>query len=346
MKRTSTTHTLGFSLIELLVAMVLGLFLMTGVISAFISAKQSYAQQDALGQMQENARFALEMLARDTRMAGFGGCSSDISIANTLDSGYSGSATSFSDGLIGYLGDASNSTFPTSFKASSAINTDAIIIHTVDSDNSLIVDSHTPTSPDIEFTTSNSTLKQGDIVVLVDSNCSNMAIYANTGPTNNNNDKDYSSHSTGNISGESYKNCTIELKGDFTCTDTTGALSLAYTPGSSAYKMESFAYFIGPPTANSASGIPSLYKKDVSGTSTANAEAAKEVVEGVTDLEIFYGLKSGNNIQYLKANGISSSEWINVQSVRYKVTIQSLSLVSGSAVSNTFITTVKLRNRG
>lgn len=347
MKRIITTKQVGFTLIELLVAMTLGLFLMTGVISAFLSAKQSYAQQDALGQMQENARFSLEMLARETRMAGFGGCSGDISVANTLDSGYTGSATSFSDGLIGYLGDTTNSTFPTSFKASSAVGTDAIIIHTVDSDNSLVVDdSHQPNSANIPFTTSNSTLQIGDIVVLVDSTCSNMAIYANTGPSNTSNNAQKSIHNTGNISGETYKNCDNALKGNFTCSDTSGALELAYTAGSFAYKIESFAYFIGAPTANATSGIPSLYRKDVSGTSTANAASAEEVVEGVTDLEIFYGLKSGNNVQYLKANGISAADWINVQSVRYNVTVQSLTSVSGSPVSKTFTTTVKLRNRG
>ena len=347
MKRPLTIKPLGFTLIELLIAMTLGLFLMTGVISAFLSAKQSYAQQDALGQMQENARFALEMLARETRMAGFGGCSGDISVANTLDSGYTGSASLFSDGLTGYLGDATNSTFPTSFKASSAVGTDAIIIHAVDSENSLVVDdSHNPSSANIPFTTSTSTLQTGDIVLLVDANCSNMAIYANTGPTNNSNNAQKSVHNTGNISTETYKNCVGALKGNFTCSDTSGALELAYTAGSSVYKIESFAYFIGAPTANSTSGIPSLYRKDVSGTSTANAAAAEEVVEGVTDLEIFYGLKSGNNVQYLKANGVTADNWKNIQSVRYKVTVQSLTSVSGSPVSKTFTTTVKLRNRG
>lgn len=328
----------GFTLLELLVAMTLGVFMITGVMSVFLSSTQVYAQQDALGQMQENARFTLEMLARDTRMAGFGGCPNAISVANTLDSSYSGAATSFSTGLTGYLGDASNSTFPASFKNASSPDTDAIIIHTVSNHNALIVNSHNPSSATIHFTTSNSTLKTGDIVVMVDVNCTNMAIFAITGPTNNSNNANHSNHNTGNISGESYKNCTAALKGNFTCTDTATALQLAYTKGSSVYKIDSFAYYIGPSSADAT--ILSLYKQGVSEASTA-----EEVVEGVTDLEMFYGLKISNQVQYLKADGISAANWINVQSVRYKITVRSLSLVNGTPVSKTFTTTVKLRNR-
>lgn len=335
-----TTQTGGFTLVELLIAMTLGVFMMAGVLSVFISSKQSYAQQDALGQMQENARFALEMLARETRMAGFGGCSSSINVANTLSAGYVGEATSFSNGLNGYLGDSTNSTFPASFKSVSEPNTDAIIIHTVNNDGALIVDSHNPNSAIIRFTTSNSTLKKGDIVVMVDANCSNMAIFANTGPTNSSNNANHSNHNDGNISGFSYENCVKKkLKGNFTCADTSAGLELSYTAGSSVYKMDSFAYYIG--TSSADSSILSLYRQDVSGTS-----GASEVVEGVSDLEMFYGLKVGSNVQYLKADGISATNWINVQSVRYNVTVRSLSLINGVPVSKTFSTTVKLRNRG
>jgi type IV pilus assembly protein PilW len=331
-------YTSGFTLVELLIAMTLGVFMMAGVLAVFISSKQSYAQQDALGQMQENARFALEMLSRETRMAGFGGCSNEISVANTL-TGTIGEVATFSRGLTGYLGSDTNSTFPAAFQGASEPNTDAIVIHTVDNDSALIVSGHNPSSANIPFNTSDSTLKTGDIVVMVDNNCSNMAIFANTGPTNNSNNAGESVHNTGNITGFSYQNCDNRLKGSFTCTDTSSALTLAYSNGSSVYKMDSFAYYIG--TSSADSSILSLYREDLSGST-----GAREMVEGITDLEMYYGLKTGNNVQYFKADGISAANWVNVQSVRYNVTVRSLSSVNGNPVSQNFSTTVKLRNRG
>ena len=62
---------LGLSLIELMVAMALGLLLMTGVIQVFLSSRQTYAANEAMGRLQENGRFALEFVARSARLAGY-----------------------------------------------------------------------------------------------------------------------------------------------------------------------------------------------------------------------------------------------------------------------------------
>lgn len=64
----------GFSLIELLIALVLGLMLTIGMISVFSGNQRSSQVNAAIANMQENARFAVDMIARDVRMAGFQGC--------------------------------------------------------------------------------------------------------------------------------------------------------------------------------------------------------------------------------------------------------------------------------
>ena len=151
----------GLSLIELMIAMVLGLLLMSGVISIFLSAKQGYVNQDATSQLQENARFALEMMTREIRMVGYGGCSDAVSVANTLEN-YTGLADDYSLGLRGYEGDATNSTFPAAFKTASLPDTDAIIVHTVNSNSELSVTGHQPSSAKISLSTAHS-LKEGDI---------------------------------------------------------------------------------------------------------------------------------------------------------------------------------------
>ncbi|OUD14180.1 PilW family protein [Thioflexithrix psekupsensis] len=65
----------GFSLIEIMIALVISLILMAGVLTIMSSSKRTYLLQDELGQLQENARFALDDIAFNVRMAGFYGCS-------------------------------------------------------------------------------------------------------------------------------------------------------------------------------------------------------------------------------------------------------------------------------
>src|SRR5690606_30860013 len=64
----------GISLVELLIAMALGLMLSLGVIQVFDSHRVSYRTQEALSQVQESARVAMAVLSRDIRLAGFWGC--------------------------------------------------------------------------------------------------------------------------------------------------------------------------------------------------------------------------------------------------------------------------------
>lgn len=64
----------GFGLIELMIAMTLGLILSVTVIQVFIGARQTFDVQQRQSIMQEDARFALNRLASDIRMAGGFGC--------------------------------------------------------------------------------------------------------------------------------------------------------------------------------------------------------------------------------------------------------------------------------
>lgn len=64
----------GLTLIELMVAIVIGLILTAGVIQIFLGSHQTYRFQEELSRIQENGRFALETLARDVRNADFRGC--------------------------------------------------------------------------------------------------------------------------------------------------------------------------------------------------------------------------------------------------------------------------------
>lgn len=64
----------GFSLIELLISMVLGLLLMGGMFTVFAGNQRSAALNVELANMQESMRFALSAISDDVRMAGYQGC--------------------------------------------------------------------------------------------------------------------------------------------------------------------------------------------------------------------------------------------------------------------------------
>lgn len=61
----------GVTLVEMMISVVLGLLLMAGVITFFISTKQGHRLQSGMGMMQENGRAALHILFRDILMAGY-----------------------------------------------------------------------------------------------------------------------------------------------------------------------------------------------------------------------------------------------------------------------------------
>jgi type IV pilus assembly protein PilW len=64
----------GLSLIELMIAITLGLVLMTGVVQVFLSSKTVFSTQQAMSRIQESGRLAIDFMARDIRMAAYYGC--------------------------------------------------------------------------------------------------------------------------------------------------------------------------------------------------------------------------------------------------------------------------------
>jgi type IV pilus assembly protein PilW len=61
----------GFTLIELLVSMFIGLLVIAGTTQIFIGTKQTYRVQQAASRLQENGRFALDMLRMFAQMTGY-----------------------------------------------------------------------------------------------------------------------------------------------------------------------------------------------------------------------------------------------------------------------------------
>jgi len=61
----------GFSLIELLVSMLIGLFLLTGMATSFLSSKKASIDRDQLSILEDNGRLALEVIGKTVEHAGY-----------------------------------------------------------------------------------------------------------------------------------------------------------------------------------------------------------------------------------------------------------------------------------
>lgn len=86
---------LGFSLIELMVAMALGIVLLLGVVNVFSSVRETSRLGENMSRLQENGRFGLDYMVKEIQQAGYLGPPGNELVlnaitptgANTLDGG-------------------------------------------------------------------------------------------------------------------------------------------------------------------------------------------------------------------------------------------------------------------
>jgi type IV pilus assembly protein PilW len=74
-------HQGGFTLVELMVAITLGLFLMIGLISLIVSSVSTRSELDKSSRQIENGRYALQLLGEDVQVAGYVGSTASTSFA-------------------------------------------------------------------------------------------------------------------------------------------------------------------------------------------------------------------------------------------------------------------------
>lgn len=86
MKRISNQN--GLSLIELLVAMVIGLSIMAGVVQLVMTNNENYKISTSVAAVQENGQFGMNYLVNEIRMAGYSGNEALNSVDNANQENY------------------------------------------------------------------------------------------------------------------------------------------------------------------------------------------------------------------------------------------------------------------
>lgn len=349
----------GLTLIEMMIALTLGMILMAGVGYAYLGSRQTYRLQDGLSRMQEGARHAFETVAFDVRMAGFAGCKASTSV-NVLNSSSGWYADLFGKPLTGY--EEGVSTFPSDI---SALRGDGLAILRADNSREYIVASHNPSSAQFDLTAV-SDLQKGEILTVTD--CSHAAVFQMSGPDATGTANVV--HNTGAVilPGNCSKYLGLPLAPSVACADNT---SYTFGPNSRVMRMSGNLYYI----RTSAADEPALYRQRLTQSGGNAATIAEELVEGVEDMQITYGVDTtataDNAVdQYVTADQVTviapgandAEKWQRVLSVKVSLLMRSIennittapqsytfngatTIPADRRLRKVFTTTIAVRNR-
>jgi type IV pilus assembly protein PilW len=324
----------GFGLVELMVALALGLFLIGGAISVFLTNQQAYRTTEQLSRMQESGRTSVELMARQLREAGGSPCGRSVPTANTVINAGTFWWSNWDDGLEGFNDNEVASAVAFGTAAGERIDgTDAVFLVFADANSSTAVTAHTP--PTITLSNGDHGLESGDIVFACDYR--RAAIFQITNGVASNPDV---SHASG---AGTPGNCSIGLNHPTDCAAPAGNLYSFNTNGS-LVRLVAETWYIG---ANGRGGR-SLYRARLVNNAGTPATRNEEIAEGVTDLQMTYlQLDPAGALpaDYVDASAVT--EWSDVTAMRVTLTLQSLQNVGtdGVPLERQMTYVVSLRNR-
>ncbi len=312
----------GLTLVEIMVALLIGLFLSAGMVQLFITSKSVYRTQEALSRIQENGRFVIGILARDLRMSGFLGCQSRLIpesprqagplgpgvLRNTLNPDPPASPAykyDFSASVRGYKasGLGWSPSLPQAIVDAGALTGRDVITLSGATASGAVVTAHPggspPGSADIKVSKGGG-FQDGDFLLVSD--CQEGALFQATNVNDNALNFDNLVHNTGGS----------QSPGNW-----TKALGKSFV-GGEVFRVFSNTYFI----ATGSSGQPALFRVEI------DSATPLELAEGITGMQILYGIDtSGNRVidQYVEADTVT--DWNAVVAVR-------ISLLAASSENN------------
>ncbi|MEJ2686695.1 MAG: PilW family protein [Gammaproteobacteria bacterium] len=289
---------MNLTLVELLVAMVVFVFLLAGVLKIYLSSMISDRVLTSEARMQENGRFAMHFLTHDIRMAGYMGCASFNRITPNVIATFPSQAPAFTSAdIIQGLDYTTTSTWPGNFPSQPSNivpNTSVILLQFGSSAGAHLTGNVDPTNSNMQVTHNADNWVQGSYVLITD--CSSADLFRNTNTMQSSNKTNPVTLSYG--------------KGQM---NTTNRLSRNYGRD---------LYYIG--TDSQDGNRPALYRLDVYGNKQA-------LVDNVQSMKILYGVDTDGDHaanEYLTAaqvNAISPSSngWPDVVSVRVNLLVAS-----------------------
>ena len=321
----------GLSLVELMVAITIGLIILTAVSQIFVTSRATYTYEEGMSRVQESGRFAIDFITQDVRMAGYTGClNKATTVTNHLkDPTYYVSNYAVGQYLTGHTytgsgGSALSDWTPALqgtdgngivyFSANEVVPYTDVLVIRRGSENSVRPDGPmTPTSAAaIDITGNNGGLSQFDIVLVSD--CKRADIFQLTGPASFGAGTNNLVHNTGVVGNPG--NLTEEL-------------SFMYGTDAEVMKLITRMYYISRRGGNVTTNTnpPALFRKEFTG----GAFVSQELVEGVENMRVVFGEDTDNdkvaNI-FNRANAVGT--WGNVLSARVGLLVQTTTNVDAA----------------
>ncbi|MCG8325880.1 MAG: PilW family protein [Thiotrichales bacterium] len=289
----------GVSLLELLIAMIIGLLVTGGAIQLFITNKATYRVENSLSRLQETGRYVVDAMAMDIRMAGYNGCSSRGNITPALQAGNDTFATPPGlsivpdDAIRGENGATASDWY------TSAVNTsDAITLMRANACAVQLID---PTGGEpansFRIQSNNCNLTTNDVVMITD--CAAADVFR-----------------------------LLDTDTDETTVEHAAALSTNYSPGDSQVQTIMFqGYFVAPSVdvPGEQSLWRSVWSPDTDTTFNTTDRDATELVTGVEQMQIEYGIDNAAPDEYADTyvDASAVTDWSQVRSVRINLLLQS-----------------------
>lgn len=343
----------GVTLVELMVAMVLGLLVVGAAMSVFIANKKTYVAAENIGRLQEASRVAFELMARDIRETAVNDCGADLSgAANVLNTPTAAWYTDVAGGIRGYGATTAfaDAAFGTG-EAQRVAGTDALQLLAADATRATI-QAHVPASARFGLNTTDHDLEAGDIAVACDPQ--HAAIFQVTGAAPGVNANIVHQTGTGTPG-----NCSSGLGSPVACTPTGTAYRFGCAFGGtvagidcaldenrwSAFiaRLQALRWYVGcngrAPCAEPAGR--SLYRSRLANDGGALEVRNDEIAEGVTGMSLGYLV--GGSDTYVPAAGVA--DWSDVVAVAVALELTSRERVEGQHVERTLEHVVALRSR-
>lgn len=319
-------HARGFTLIELMVAMLLGLVVIAGVGSVFLSNQQVYRANKALSDVQDSSRIAFELLARDIRNAGLTACSNSSRVGNVLNLGPSNAGTTWwadwNNAIHGYAGDDAMVPVGTN-KGDRVSGTPSLQLIGGD-EMSFSVASHDAASAQFTLNESSTDLTSGDVFIVCDFD--HAAIFQSSSFS-------HSAKTIGHATGGG--NCSTGLGYPSVCT--AAGNSYSFSPNALVTRLNVSDWYIGKGSLEGTS----LYRLGPTG----GTPTRQEMVTGVTAIALSYR-QTGLAAAFVDAASVT--DWSAVTAVKVTLTVQgndSRAGMNASPISRSFSATTTLRNR-
>lgn len=287
----------GLTLVELMIGLMLGLVIVAALGQLYAGGKATTQVGQGLANLNENGRFAVDLLSADLRIAGYlscGGAGADI--GNTLND-----PTHWlrqTTGLLGFEG--GKDTPPSELWPEVRADTDVLIVR------------HAAAAG----ATTGDTLQPGEVLMISNRVCNQATLFQLTKPLTYNPNTPFAAATFVATTGSEPGNCTNKLFGGFDCGATSGAYAAGFGLGYALSPFEVHAYYI------SASDPPSLMRMRLCRQAGKATTCVDELVRDVENFQVEYCCDAGS---YIPADQVvaKSIDWDDLTSVRFALLLRS-----------------------